>query len=71
MRPALLNPLFAPVRTLTGIGPKTGKLFDRLLADDGGEARVVDALFHLPQGTIDRRARPKIRDAERDAIVTL
>ena len=71
MRPALLNPLFAPVRTLTGIGPKTGKLFDRLLANDGGEARVVDALFHLPQGTIDRRARPKIRDAERDAIVTL
>ena len=71
MRPALLNSLFAPVRTLQGVGPKTGKLFDRLLAGDGGEARVVDALFHLPQATIDRRARPKIRDAQRDAIVTL
>ena len=35
MRPALLNPLFAPVATLPGVGPKTGKLFDRLL--DRGE----------------------------------
>ena len=24
--------------------------------------RVIDVLFHLPSGTIDRRARPKLRD---------
>ena len=68
MRPAILNPLFADVSTLPGVGPKTGKLFERLL---GGQPRVADILFHLPHSTIDRRNRPKIRDAERDAIVTL
>ncbi|MBM3609220.1 MAG: ATP-dependent DNA helicase RecG, partial [Alphaproteobacteria bacterium] len=72
MRPALLNPLFAAVRTLKGVGPKTGKLFDRLLASgQSGEARAIDALFHLPHSVIDRRNRPKIRDAQPDTIVTL
>ncbi len=71
MRPALLNPLFAPLRALPGVGPKTGKLFDRLLAQGPEEARVLDALFHLPHSTIDRRSRPKIAEAERDIIVTL
>ncbi len=70
MRPSLLDPLFAPASALAGIGPKNAKLFDRLLDRREG-ARVVDVLFHLPQGTIDRRARPKIRDAAPGAIVTI
>ena len=71
MRQTILNPLFAPLASLPGVGPKTGKLFDRLL-DRGGEgARVVDLLFHLPQSTIDRRERPKIRDAPRDQVVLI
>ena len=69
MRPTLLDPLFASASALPGIGPKSAKLFDRLL--DRPDARVVDVLFHLPQGTIDRRARPKIADAVPDTIVTL
>ncbi len=68
MRPALLDPLFAPLSTLPGVGPKNAKLFDRLL---GREARVIDLLFHLPASVLDRRSRPKIRDAQRDAIATL
>jgi ATP-dependent DNA helicase RecG len=68
MRPALLDPLFAPLSALPGVGPKNAKLFDRLL---GREARVIDLLFHLPTSVLDRRARPKIRDAQRDAIATL
>ncbi len=71
MRPALLNPLFAPVRALKGVGPKTGKLFDRLLEGRAEEARVCDLLFHLPYSVIDRREQPKIRDAEPDKIVML
>lgn len=72
MRPALLNPLFAGVSVLKGVGPKTGKLFDRLLASgQREEARALDVLFHLPHAVIDRRKRPKIRDAEPDTIVTL
>jgi ATP-dependent DNA helicase RecG len=70
MRPALLDPLFAPAATLPGVGPKYAKLIDKLLDRPQG-ARVVDLLFHLPYGVIDRRARPKIRDAEREAIATL
>jgi ATP-dependent DNA helicase RecG len=70
MRPAVLDPLFAPAATLPGVGPKNGKLIDKLLDQPQG-ARVVDMLFHLPYAVIDRRARPKIAEAERDAIATI
>ncbi len=70
MRPSLLDPLFAPAGTLPGIGPKNAKLFDRLLDKPQG-ARVVDVLFHLPYSTLDRRSRPKIRDAVPGTIVTI
>ena len=70
MRPSLLDPLFAPAGSLPGIGPKNAKLFDRLLGKPEG-ARVVDVLFQLPYATLDRRARPKIRDAVPDTIVTI
>ena len=49
MRPTNLNSLFAPVRSLSGIGPKLAPLFDRLLATQGQEARLIDLLLHLPQ----------------------
>ncbi|MBV9910305.1 MAG: DEAD/DEAH box helicase, partial [Hyphomicrobiales bacterium] len=70
MRPSALDPLFAPASALAGIGPKNAKLFNRLLDKPQG-ARVVDILFHLPQATVDRRARPKIRDAVPGTIVTI
>lgn len=70
MRPALLDPLFAPLSTLPGVGPKNAKLFDRLLGRADG-ARVLDLLFHLPFNVLDRRSRPKIREAVPDAIATL
>ncbi len=71
MRPALLNPLFAALRTLKGVGPKTGKLFDRLLDSAAPEARVVDVLFHMPHSVIDRRSRPLIKDARPGDMVML
>jgi ATP-dependent DNA helicase RecG len=70
MRPALLNPLFAPVTTLGGVGPKQDKLFRYLLGRDE-TPRLVDLLVHLPASVIDRRARPKIRDVVPGTIVTL
>jgi ATP-dependent DNA helicase RecG len=70
MRPSALDPLFAPASALPGIGPKNAKLFDRLLDKPQG-ARIIDILFHLPQATVDRRARPKIRDAVPGTIVTI
>ena len=70
MRPILLNPLFAPVTSLAGVGPKQDKLFRYLLGRDE-TPRIVDLLLHLPVSVIDRRARPKIRDAVPGTVVTL
>src|ERR1041384_2049744 len=70
MRPPLLNPLFAPVTSLSGVGPKQDKLFRYLLGRDN-TPRLVDPLLPLPSSVIDRRARPKIRDAIPGTVVTL
>lgn len=70
MRPALLNPLFAPVTRLSGVGPKQDKLL-RYLLDRDDTPRLIDLLLHLPSNVIDRRARPKIRDAAPGTMVTL
>ncbi|WP_407112107.1 ATP-dependent DNA helicase RecG [Bradyrhizobium sp. LMG 9283] len=70
MRPSLLNPLFAPVTSLPGVGPKQDKLLQYLLSRSE-TPRLVDLLLHLPSQVIDRRARPKIRDAAVGTTVTL
>ncbi len=70
MRPPLLNPLFASVTSLAGVGPKQDQLFRYLLGRDD-TPRLVDLLLHLPTSVIDRRARPKIRDAVPGTVVTL
>src|ERR1700729_2411043 len=70
MRPALLNPLFAPVTSLSGVGPKQDKLFRYLLGREE-TPRLMDLLLHLPSSVIDRRARPKISDAVPGTLVTL
>ncbi|ESR26580.1 ATP-dependent DNA helicase RecG [Lutibaculum baratangense] len=72
MRPPALNPLFAPITSLPGVGPKIAALFRRLLPEgDGDMPAVVDLLFHLPTGLIDRRHRPKVRDALAGDLATM
>ena len=69
MRPPVLNPLFAAITSLSGVGPKLGQLYARLL---GREApRVIDLLFHMPSGAIDRRARPKLNEVQPGQVVTV
>ena len=70
MRPSLLDPLFAPAER-PGRDRAEERETVRPPARQPQGARVVDVLFHLPQATIDRRARPKIRDAVPGAIVTI
>jgi ATP-dependent DNA helicase RecG len=70
MRPLLLNPLFAPVTSLAGVGPKQDRLLRYLLGRDETPG-LVDLLLHLPASVIDRRAQPKIRDAAPGTMVTL
>jgi ATP-dependent DNA helicase RecG len=69
MRPSLLNRLFAPVTAVPGIAEKSAKLYRKLLGRD--DARVVDLLFHLPSGVIDRRQQPKLRDVTPDTVITV
>src|SRR5579883_1075849 len=71
MRPSVLNPLFAPLSALPGIGSKLEKLFGRLLGRDGEPPRVVDLLFHLPSGFVDRRNQPKLSAVVPDTVVTV
>ena len=53
MRPDILNPLFAEVETLPGVGAQVAKVLKRL-----DITRAVDVLYHLPTGVIERvRAR--------------
>jgi ATP-dependent DNA helicase RecG len=53
MRPDILNPLFTEVEALKGVGPQLAKVLKRL-----DILRVVDALYHLPTGAIERIRAP-------------
>jgi ATP-dependent DNA helicase RecG len=66
MRPEVLNPLFASVTSLPGVGPRFGKLIEHLAGPC-----AVDLLWHLPNGIIDRSFTPKVREAPAGAIATL
>lgn len=72
MRPAHLDPLFSPVASLSGVGPKLAELIARVTGrEDAEDCRVVDLLFHAPVSIIDRRNRPGIALAPQGAIVTI
>ncbi len=66
MRPDILNPLFAEIEALKGVGPVLAKPLARL-----GLARAVDALFHLPFGWIDRKPVDVLDVEDAGRIVTV
>ena len=66
MRPALLNPIFADITVLAGVGPKIAAMIGRAAGP-----RVVDLVLFPPSGLVDRSFQPKIADAQEGRIVTL
>ena len=44
MRPVILNPLFTPLTTLSGVGARLGALYHKLLAPVERDALVLDLL---------------------------
>jgi ATP-dependent DNA helicase RecG len=66
LRPEILYSLFADTTRLPGVGPRIAKLLETLAGRS-----VIDLLWHLPSGIIDRRFNPKIADAPDDTIATL
>jgi ATP-dependent DNA helicase RecG len=49
MRPDILNPLFAEAEVLKGVGPQVARQLKKL-----DLTRVIDLLYHLPTGAIER-----------------
>jgi len=66
MRPTLLNPLFAPITSLPGIGPRLAPLYQRLTGD-----KIADLIWHRPSGIVDRRFCPDIAQAPAGRVATL
>lgn len=66
MRPEILNPLFAEVKLLKGVGPGIAKPLERL-----GLRRVVDILFHLPTGFVDRKAVDALDVADVGRVIAI
>ncbi|MFL2771433.1 MAG: ATP-dependent DNA helicase RecG [Rhodospirillaceae bacterium] len=66
LRPPNLNPLFTENLRLTGIGPRIAKLIERVAGP-----RIIDLIWHLPSGLIDRRFAPNIADAPPGRVCTL
>ncbi|HUF86655.1 MAG TPA: ATP-dependent DNA helicase RecG [Thermohalobaculum sp.] len=65
-RPEILFPLFADLTGLQGVGGRTAELFARL-----NVSRIVDLLFHLPNGVIDRRLRESLAGVDPSQVVTV
>ena len=65
MRPQILFPVFAPINTLKGVGPRIGNLIT-----NAAGSRTIDLLWHLPNAIIDRRFSPKLSDAPAGVIAT-
>ncbi|MBA2587610.1 MAG: ATP-dependent DNA helicase RecG [Alphaproteobacteria bacterium] len=66
MRPSILFPLFAEIRTLSGVGPKLEKLIQKVAGP-----RLVDLVFDLPVGVVDRSYQPRLAAAEPGRIATV
>lgn len=66
MRPDILNPLFAEVRSMKGVGPGLAKPLERL-----GLERVKDVLYHFPASWTYRKAvsRLDVSDVGENIIV--
>ncbi|MEZ5647727.1 MAG: ATP-dependent DNA helicase RecG [Alphaproteobacteria bacterium] len=65
MRPEILNKLFSPTTKLQGIGPKLAQLIEKIAGP-----KIVDLIFHIPSGIIDRRFSPPINTAPPGRIAT-
>ena len=66
MRPEILFPLFHKINSIKGIGERSYKLVANLIGDN-----VVDMLWHLPSGIVDRSYSPKLRDVTLGRICTV
>ena len=66
MRPEILFSAFAPVSSLSGVGPRIAKLIENIAG-----SRLVDLCWHLPTQIVDRRFSPPVTGAPEGVIATV
>ena len=66
MRSEKINPLFSPISSLSGIGPKLEVLFNRFVGP-----KLIHLLWHIPYNVIKRNRHENIHTAQINSIVTL
>ena len=59
MRSEKINPLFSPISSLSGIGPKLEVLFSRLVGP-----KFIHLLWHIPYNVIKRNRHENIHEAQ-------
>jgi len=65
MRPNILYPIFAPIENIKGVGARYAGLLRNLCGN-----KIVDLLWHLPSGLIDRRCNLPLSQALNGKIWT-
>ena len=63
--------LCAPLNSLKGLGPRGEELLTKVFAKPLSSPKVIDLLWHLPNGYLDRRLTPSILEASAGAVTTL
>ena len=66
MRSEKINPLFSPISTLQGVGPKIEILLSRLVGK-----KLINLLWHLPYNVIKRNYHENLNEAKINSIVTI
>jgi ATP-dependent DNA helicase RecG len=65
-RPQSLIPLFQPVSAIAGVGTHLSKMLAKVAGPE-----IVDLLWHLPFGLLDRRYTPKVAELKQAGVATL
>ena len=65
MRSEIINPLFASITSLAGVGPKLEKSFNRLVGN-----KLLHLLWHIPYNIIKRQKYENIYDAKINTVIT-
>ncbi len=72
IKPPELAPLFTQVRALAGAGPRTEAAIAKLLRTPPDQPpRLIELLWHFPNGYIDRRFRSNLAGLEPGRIATI